>query len=98
MVAKGRAFAARDIERMQRARRNCPTWHFLPGPFQDDPSAVDCVRREDHAAMRERRSVALEQRSSSRGTIKCLRCGRKRLYHERGWLESTYPDCGEEAR
>lgn len=30
----------------------CPSYHFLPGPYQQDEDVRDCPDRETHAAQR----------------------------------------------
>lgn len=30
----------------------CPVWHFLPGPYGDDPDRAACPRAFSHPAMR----------------------------------------------
>lgn len=30
----------------------CPPWHFLPGPYEDDPERTECPHRGTHKDQR----------------------------------------------
>lgn len=42
----------RDYERTMEKYAECPPWHYLPGPQQDDPERTECPYRRRHADMR----------------------------------------------